>query len=101
MKLALIVEYETKPGNESEFDAVLRAHALRCLDEEPGCLRFEVIRPLDEEGNIIPNRFMANELFSDREALTAHRSTARFEKISEQFRILLVNRRPILCATDA
>jgi quinol monooxygenase YgiN len=37
-----------------------------------------VLRPLDEQGEILENRFMANELFSDEAALEAHRKTARW-----------------------
>lgn len=99
-RLALIVEYETKQGNEAKFDTVLREHARACLDEEPGCLRFEVLRPLDENGKPIPNRFMANELFSDESALAAHRATPRWQNISKLFLELLVSRRPVLSEAD-
>ncbi len=98
--LALIVEYETLPGNEAEFDAVLRAHAKACLAEEVGCLRFEVLRPLGEDGKPLPNRFMANELFAGHAALDTHRATARWQAIAEKFKVMLVSRRPILCEAD-
>ena len=95
--IALIVEYETYPGKEHEFLTAMQEHARACLAEEPGCLRFEVLRPLDEMGNPIPNRFMANELFAGHEALEAHRATQRWQAIAERFKVLLANRRPILC----
>jgi quinol monooxygenase YgiN len=94
--LALIVEYETHPGKEAEFEIAIRAHATACLNEEPGCLRFEVLRPLDDAGQPLPNKFMANELFVDHEALAAHRATPRWLRIAELFKVLLVSRRPIL-----
>lgn len=99
-RLALIVEYETHPDKEAEFEAVIRAHAQACLNEEPGCLRFEVLRPLDDAGQLLPNKFMANELFADHEALIAHRATPRWLRISELFKILLISRRPILSEVD-
>jgi (4S)-4-hydroxy-5-phosphonooxypentane-2,3-dione isomerase len=95
--IALIVEYETHPGKEQEFLEAMQTHAQACLIEEPGCLRFEVLRPLDEQGNPIPNRFMANELFADQDALAAHRATPRWLRMAERFKVLLANRRPILC----
>ena len=95
--IALIVEYETNPGKEQEFFEAMQVHARACLAEEPGCLRFEVLRPLDEQGKPIPNRFMANELFAGQEALAAHRATPRWQAIAERFKVLLANRRPILC----
>lgn len=77
-RIALIVEYETLPGKEQEFDAAIRTHAAACLEEEKGgCLRFEILRPVDESGKVIPNRFMANELFADQKALDNHRATPR------------------------
>ena len=99
-KLSLIVEFEMAPGQEAEFEAAIRSHASSCIAEEPGCLRFEVNYPLDEKGNRIPNRMMANELFVDQQALIDHRATKRWEVLSEPFKTLLANRRPILCELD-
>jgi autoinducer 2-degrading protein len=95
-EIAQIVEYEIKDGKQEAFEEILRVHAQKCLAEEAGCLRFEVLHPLDENGVPIPNRLMANELFRDRAALEEHRKTPRFERISEQFCLLLSNRRPIV-----
>lgn len=95
--IALVVEYETHPGMEQEFLEVMQEHARACLAEEPGCLRFEVLRPLDEQGQTIRNRFMANELFAGHAALAAHRATPRWQALAERFKVLLANRRPILC----
>ena len=94
--LALIVEYETHPGNEAEFQQAMVAHAKACLAEEPGCLRFEVLRPMDDKGQVIPNRFMANELFAGPAALEAHRATPRWQAMAVKFKELLKDRRPIL-----
>ena len=58
-RLSLIVEYETKPGTLAEFLEIMRAQAKACLAEEPDCLRFEVLRPVDESGDPIANRVMA------------------------------------------
>jgi len=96
-KLALIVRYETLPGKESEFDGIIRAHAKACLAEEPGCLRFEVLRPLDDDGRPMPGHFMASELFADEEALAAHRATPRWQRLNERFGQLLASRKPVLC----
>jgi autoinducer 2-degrading protein len=80
--LALIVEYETHAGKAAE---------------EPGCLRFEVLQPIDENGKPIPNRFLANELFAGHDALAAHRATPRWQALAEKFKVLLASRRPVLC----
>jgi autoinducer 2-degrading protein len=99
-QLSLVVEFETVPGKQAEFEAAIRSHARSCLAEEPGCLRFEVTYPLDGEGNRIPNRMMANELFADQQALADHRATRRWIQLSELFKTLLAKRRPILSEVD-
>ena len=96
-QIALIVEIETHSATEIEFDSIIRAHARACLDEEPGCLRFEILRPLDDGGNPIRNRFIVSELFADRAALKAHRETARSEKLLARFDSLLSSRKATLC----
>ena len=95
-QISLVVEFEIAQGKQAEFEAAIVAHARTCLDEEPGCLRFEVMYPLDDHGQRISNRMMANELFADQQALSAHRATARWVTLSERFKTLLANRRPIL-----
>ena len=99
-RLSLIVEFDIASGMQAEFEAAIRTHAKSCLAEEPGCLRFELNYPLDENGNRIPNRMIANELFADQEALVAHRATMRWTALSERFKTLLSNRRPILSEVD-
>lgn len=94
-KLSLVVEYETKPSHLAEFLAIMQTHARAGLVEEPGCLRFEILRPLDESGDPIPNRVMANEMFTDQAALIAHRATARWQGLAEKFKPRLISRRPI------
>ena len=95
--LALIVEYETHAGKAEVFLEAMRAHAKGCLAEEPGCLRFEVLQPIDENGKPIPNRFLATELFAGHDALAAHRATPRWQALAEKFKVLLASRRPVLC----
>lgn len=99
-KLSLIVEFEIAQGMQAEFETAILVHAKSCLAEEPGCLRFELNYPLDENGNRIPNRMIANELFADQEALIAHRATMRWTHLSERFKTLLSNRRPILSEVE-
>jgi autoinducer 2-degrading protein len=79
-QIALIVEIETHSATEIEFDSVIRAHARACLDEEPGCLRFEILRPLDDGGNPIRNRFIVSS-----------------EKLLARFDSLLSSRKATLC----
>ena len=69
--LTIIVEFETREGREDEFITLIREHARKTLEEEPGCLRFEVIKPIERDGTPIPNNVMVNELYANEAAVTA------------------------------
>ena len=95
-EMTIIVEFETLDGREAEFTALMRDHARRTLHEEPGCLRFEVIRPVEPDGTPIPNRLVVNELYSDETALAAHEQNARMPRLRAATAPLLKSRRLIL-----
>ncbi|MFY7962047.1 MAG: putative quinol monooxygenase [Elsteraceae bacterium] len=95
-KMAIIVEFETLPGKEEEFLANIREHARATLAEEPGCLRFEVIKPVERDGAPIPNKVMVNELYADEAAVAAHEANPRLPKVGEMNKPLLASRRLIL-----
>jgi len=59
-KIAIIVEFETNPGALDAFLKIITEHARATLAEEPGCLRFEVIRPIERDGTPMPNKVMVN-----------------------------------------
>ena len=101
-ELTIIVEFETLDGCEEQFTALIRDHARRTLNEEPGCLRFEVIKPIERDGTPIPNRVMVNELYAHEAALTAHEANPRMPGLQAATRPLLKSRRLILAgALDA
>ena len=60
----IIVEFETLGGKDEAFATLIRDHARRTRDE-PGCLRFEVVRPVNRDGTPLANRFVVNELFAN------------------------------------
>jgi quinol monooxygenase YgiN len=80
-KIALIVEYETLDGREEEFTALILDHARRTLHEEPGCLRFEVLKPADENGAPLPNKMMVSEFYADEAAFAAHGNNQRLAMV--------------------
>lgn len=94
--LTVIVEFETHDGKEAEFTAAIRDHARRTLAEEPGCLRFEVIKPIERDGTPVPNMVMVNELYRDEAALTAHENNPRMPSLRGITGPLLKARRLIL-----
>jgi autoinducer 2-degrading protein len=76
-RISIIVEYETQEGREQEFASLIKDHARRTLFEEEGCLRFEVLKPVDAGGRPIPDRMMVSELYADQTAVDAHGQNPR------------------------
>jgi (4S)-4-hydroxy-5-phosphonooxypentane-2,3-dione isomerase len=87
--VATVVEYGVVAGKEQELLAILREHAQLTVKEEPGCLRFEVLKPIDKDGLPIPNRLMVSELYSDEAAAAAHAKSARLATLLSRIRPLL------------
>jgi quinol monooxygenase YgiN len=94
--LTIIVEFETHEGREEEFTALIREHARKTLEEEPGCLRFEVIKPIERDGTPIPNKVMVNEVYANEAAVTAHENNPRLARVRAANAPLLKSRRLIL-----
>lgn len=92
-KIAIIVEFEALDGQEEAFLALIREHAAKTLTEEPGCLRFEVIKPVERDGTPVPNRVMVNELYTDWDAVTAHEGNPRMPGLRQATGPLLKSRR--------
>ncbi len=93
--MTVIVEYEANEGCEPQLVANMRDHARRTLHEEPGCLRFEVIKPVDGEGKPIPNRLMVSELYESEAAFAQHKKNPRMPGLQERNAPLLKSRRVI------
>lgn len=94
--LTIIVEFETHEGREEEFTAIIREHARKTLEEEPGCLRFEVIKPITRDGTPIANKVVVNELYANEAAVTAHENNPRLVKVRAANAPLLKSSRLIL-----
>ena len=79
--VVLIVELEIEPESLAEFVDIAQQHGKRSLELEPGCLRFEVLRPKDSDNTVI-----LCEAYTDDAALESHwesdRMAAYREKVS-------------------
>ena len=96
--IATIVEFETLDGSESRFTDLISEHARLTREEEVGCLRFEVIKPVQRDGTPIPNKVMVNELYADESAVTAHENNPRMKPLGEALKPLIASRRLIYAA---
>ncbi|MCC8952749.1 antibiotic biosynthesis monooxygenase [Bradyrhizobium sp. Pear77] len=68
-KLVIMGTVEVAPERRDQVLPLLMAHRARCLKDEPGTLRFEVLLP--REGD---SRILIHEVYQDDEAFEAHRN---------------------------
>jgi quinol monooxygenase YgiN len=66
-KFAIVATFEITRGRMDEFLTLLTAHRDRCLGDEPGTLRFDLLRPRTEE-----NRVLLYEVYADDAAFQVH-----------------------------
>jgi quinol monooxygenase YgiN len=64
---AIVATFDIVAGRMDEFLPLLLAHRDRCLKDEPGTLRFDVLRPRNEE-----NRVLLYEVYADDAAFAIH-----------------------------
>jgi quinol monooxygenase YgiN len=76
--VVLHVTVQVKPKHVAQFLEQVRYDAEHSENDEPGCLRFDVIQDRDD-----PNRFYYYEVYRDEAALDAHRQTPHFKRYSE------------------
>jgi autoinducer 2-degrading protein len=70
----VLVDLTVRPERLEEFLDGIRANARASLSEEPGCLRFDVHRSVDD-----PHRFLLYELYADPDAFyVAHREAPHY-----------------------
>ena len=95
-QMNVIVEYEIQDGREEDFTALMKDHARRTLFEEDGCLRFEVLKPVDETGAPITGRLMVNELYTGQSALNTHKESPRLAALRSRIGTLIKSRRVLV-----
>ena len=76
--IALVVTINIKPGHKDAFMASMSDDARGSNDDEPGCLRFDVL-----QDNEHPNRIHLYEVYRDQAALDAHRQAPHYLKWRE------------------
>jgi (4S)-4-hydroxy-5-phosphonooxypentane-2,3-dione isomerase len=76
--VVLLVTLHVKPEHVSEFLDVSRENARHATADEPGCLRFDIIRDRDD-----PHCFRFYEVYQDDAALASHRQTPHFKRYIE------------------
>jgi len=76
--LVLLVTLTIKPEHLDAFLAAARDNAQHAVNDEPGCLRFDIVQNRDD-----PYSFRFYEVYKDDAALAAHRQTPHFKRYIE------------------
>ena len=71
----IIAPIQIKEGHKQEFIEAMLDDAKGSLNDEPGCLRFDVVQDATE-----PNRIWLYEVYVDEAAFEAHRQAPHFIK---------------------
>ena len=72
--LALIVSLRIKPDRRDEFLRAIEEDGRGSREDEPGCLRFDVLQDAAD-----PNHYFFYEIYRDEAALEAHRAAPHYQ----------------------
>jgi autoinducer 2-degrading protein len=76
---ALVVPLKVKPEMREKFLAAALDDSTCSVRDEPGCLRFDVLRDTED-----PNKFYYYEVYKDEAARMAHRETPHYAKYAAE-----------------
>ncbi len=85
---AIVVEFPVKPELVQKFVEFAKAHAKRCLDNEPGCVMFDVCVADDD-----PTTVWVYEAYRDEEALKIHNAQPYLRAFIDGFMPMLAKER--------
>ena len=86
----VIAEFEVRPASFGDFTAMARRFAEECLESEPGCRQFDVVRLETTSYGVL-----FYEAYDDAAAFEAHRSSAHLARFKAAFPPLIVGERPL------
>ena len=90
--IALVVEFDVKPKNRSEFEDIIRSHAARTLEAESGCLQFDVLIPQEDAGKVF-----LYECYRDSNALKTHAKSPILADTREKYKDMITDRKITVC----
>ena len=94
-RITIVVTLEAKEGEFENLLEISRVQARRSMDEEPGCLNFEVLRPKEKTACLI---FV--EHYADQAALDHHVGTERLAAFREAMLPLVSSRELTFCDVE-
>ena len=94
-QVAILVEFAVKPEHRQSFESIIRAHAAKTKETEPGCRRFDVLVPQKDDGRI----FLV-EVYADDAAFKAHSAMPRLAEVRESYKDMITDRKITVCTLD-
>jgi autoinducer 2-degrading protein len=75
----ILVEVNVKPERLDDFLELIKYDAEHSENDEPGCLRFDVLRDTED-----PHKFFYYEVYRDEAARMAHRETPHYKHYASE-----------------
>jgi autoinducer 2-degrading protein len=75
----ILVEVNVKPERLNDFLDLIKYDAEHSENDEPGCLRFDVLRDTEDA-----HKFFYYEVYKDAGARAAHRETPHFKRYAAE-----------------
>lgn len=87
MTYAITAEFTLRPGSMAAFRKLMDENAQSSFDFEPGCQRFDVLVPYDNEDKIF-----LYEIYDDKAAFEVHLKTQHFLTFNRESNDLVVSK---------
>ena len=91
-KICLVVDFTVKSGTKSQFLDIITEHASKTLENEEGCLQFEVCDPVEGE-----NRVFLYEMYADDAAFEVHKASPTLARTRERYADIVESRAIHIC----
>ena len=82
----LIVEFELAGDHRAAFLRLVRENAAQSVNDEPGCLRFDVLVP--EDGG----RILLYEIYASRASFDLHLASQHFRRFDRETKPMLLSK---------
>jgi (4S)-4-hydroxy-5-phosphonooxypentane-2,3-dione isomerase len=92
-KLAIVTTLRVAPGRMDEYLPLLRAHRARCLQDEPGTLQIDMLKPVEDPASIL-----IYVVYRDEAASIAHRTGPLLARHGQDAEGILLGATGIRCA---
>ena len=91
-KICLVVDFTVKPGTKSQFLDIITEHASTTLENEEGCLQFEVCDPVEGE-----NRVFLYEMYADDASFEVHKASPTLARTRDRYADIVESRAIHVC----